>query len=161
MRVSLTGHRGGCLRSMYDTCMMQFIMSRPGSVASGMAMGWDTAGALAAVNLGIPLECYLPFESQSWKWPREDFDRHAALLKRARSVEVCSPGGFTMDAYHLRNMRLVDSCDYMLAWWDGRDSGGTAHAIRYANERAVDVKNMFDNTKKLRNIDHVKTNHWS
>ena len=143
MRVSLTGHRVGNLGQMVMLAKMWMIINKPSVVCSGMAMGWDTAGALAAVQLGIPLEAYVPFASQCWRWPNEHYIRHAELLSCATKVEICSEGGYSNAAYIHRNVRLVESCDVMLAWFNGVDRGGTAHAVKYAAKSGIEVINLY------------------
>jgi hypothetical protein len=37
----------------------------------GMALGWDTGWALAALDIGVPLTAAVPFKGQESRWPVE------------------------------------------------------------------------------------------
>ena len=39
----------------------------------------------------------------------------------------------------MRNLQIVDNCDYLLAFWDGK-SRGTKFAIDYAEKKEVPSK---------------------
>lgn len=100
-------------------------------VISGMALGWDMALAEAAVRLGLPFEAYIPFKGQDSKWPPASQQQYRELLAKAERVVTCSPGGYSAAAMQVRNERMVDDCEFLLALWDGT-SGGTGNCMRYA-----------------------------
>lgn len=97
-----------------------------------MALGWDTAVALAAVRCNIPFVAMVPFGGQESKWPREAQARYHVLLRWAAETRIVSTGGYSAAKMHVRNMAIVDACDAMAALWSGA-SGGTASCISYAN----------------------------
>ena len=78
------------------------------TVFSGGAAGVDSSAFLAAERLSIRNVVFLP-----------DRVRH--------------PGRLFLRSYQERNERIVDSCDLMLAVWNGT-SHGTRNAIRYARK---------------------------
>src|SRR5262245_51039450 len=54
-------------------------------VISGMALGWDTAVALAATSLQIPLTCAI-IEGMEKRWPAADQRLYKNILKLAADV---------------------------------------------------------------------------
>jgi uncharacterized phage-like protein YoqJ len=106
---------------------------QPSTVISGMALGWDMAIAQAAIRLDIPFHAYIPFQGQELHWPMATRLYYKALLKLAQHVVVCSEGGFSKQAMQVRNERMVDNCEMLLALWNG-SSGGTANCLAYARE---------------------------
>lgn len=144
-----TGHRppklGGysdatftALRSLAGTALTEI---KPTTVISGMALGWDQALALAALDLGIPLIAAVPFKDQESMWPAASQAQFRAILARASKVNVVCDGGYAAWKMQRRNERMVDQCHVLLALWDG-SSGGTGNCIRYAqsvNRRIVNL----------------------
>lgn len=111
-------------------------------VISGMALGWDTAFAEAAYNLGIPFTAAVPFQGQESRWPDLSQRTFRALLAVATEVVIVSPGGYSVSAMHARNHWMVDHCQVVCALWDGSD-GGTAGCVRYADRQGVPVVNLW------------------
>lgn len=103
----------------------------PTRVISGMAQGWDTTLALAAAQLGIPFDAYVPFEGQESKWPEAAQRRYRDLLSRAARVVIVCEGGYDRDKLQFRNERMVDDSELVLALWNGTP-GGTRNCIDYA-----------------------------
>jgi uncharacterized phage-like protein YoqJ len=104
----------------------------PSEFISGMALGWDTACALACLSLGIPLVAAVPFEGQESKWPEDSQRVYRWILSRAARVEIVCPGAYGSYKMQARNQWMVDRCDKILALWDG-SNGGTANCINYAD----------------------------
>jgi uncharacterized phage-like protein YoqJ len=123
-----------------------------GRVLSGAAQGWDTAIAMAAVEMSLPLEMALPFEGVGSNWPQESRDLLDFLCDKADRVVVCCEGGYqsARDAwkYGERDRYMVDSCNLLLALFDqdGEDPkrpSGTAQAVSYAQGKGVRVRNVW------------------
>ena len=98
---------------------------------SGMALGWDTAWAIAALQCGISLHAAVPFQGQERKWPEAAQQRYRDILTRAAEVTVVTPGGYSTAAMHRRNEWMVDNCDGLVALWNG-SPGGTSACVNYA-----------------------------
>jgi len=98
---------------------------------SGMALGWDTALALASLARGIPLVAMVPFAGQEELWPVESQRLFHWVLERAAAVELISGGSYSAYKMQIRNKAMVDACDTLAACWDG-SPGGTANCIEYA-----------------------------
>ncbi len=150
MILALTGHRpdklGGYTievnRRLEAIARHALQTLKPAKVISGMAIGWDQAGAAAAVSLGIPLIAAVPFRGQESRWPYEGQRHYHDLLQQAELVTlVCSPGyaGWKMQR---RNEWMVDTADEILALWNGT-SGGTANCVRYAQDRGRKIHNVW------------------
>lgn len=108
----------------------------------GMALGWDQAVAQACVNRGVPFIAAVPFVGQESLWPADSRQTYSQLIAAAESVEICSPGGYSKRAMHVRNEWMVDHADLLIALHDGTQ-GGTGACINYAHSRNVEVVNMW------------------
>ncbi|MEX5747603.1 MULTISPECIES: SLOG family protein [Massilia] len=145
-----TGHRpdklggyGAAVSSrLVDLARAALTKYRPEEVISGMALGWDTALALAAIELGIPLTAAVPFEGQERRWRPEQQDLFRTILARATKVVVVSPGGYAVWKMQVRNEWMVDRATGVLALWNGT-SGGTANCVEYARARQVEIVNLW------------------
>jgi len=146
-----TGHRpdklGGygnkILIGLINLATAVFVEIKPSEVISGIALGWDTAIAIAAIRMGIPLTCAVPFAGQERMWTMQMQDRYKKILSKANRVVVVSKGDYSAEKMMLRNKWMVNHSDLVLALWNGT-SGGTANCIRYAKEVGVPVKNVWN-----------------
>lgn len=82
----------------------------PEMIVSGGAKGADTYAREYAMKNNIPLIEFLPYYRK--------YGRKAPLL---------------------RNLQIVDNCDFLLAFWDGI-SRGTKFTIDYAERKGVPIK---------------------
>jgi len=114
----------------------------PSSFVSGMALGWDTATALACLSLRIPLTCAIPFAGQELRWPEESQRVYRWILDRASNVVIVSPGAYAPHKMDLRNRWMVDNCDRLLALCNGTN-GGTANCLHYADAVRRDYSNPW------------------
>lgn len=138
MIIAATGHRpdklGGygndVMTRLIDLAAGAFKVYQPAGVISGLALGWDTAIAIAAIRAGIPLCASIPFVGQENRWSSMCRQRYAKILSLAATVCVSSKTG-VMSAFQDRNVHMVDNSDLLLALYNG-SSGGTRNCIRYA-----------------------------
>lgn len=91
------------------TNIMDEHLDRATLIVSGGADGGDKMGARWARKNGIPTKIFEPDHKRY---------RHA---------------------YHHRNRLIVENCDLVVAFWDGR-STGTKYTIDYARKLGVDVR---------------------
>jgi uncharacterized phage-like protein YoqJ len=117
--------------------------NKPDLIISGMAIGWDQALAVAAIELDIPFDAYVPFIGQEAMWPKHVKEYYKQLLSKARVVNYISDGGYTGLKMQLRNEAMVNDCDRILAMWDG-SSGGTANCIKYAETKQRPIINLYN-----------------
>lgn len=143
MIVAATGHRPDKLGGygadvagrLFALAREELVRLQASRVISGMAVGWDTAIARAALELQIPLVCAVPFRGQEACWPVESQRVYREILGRADRVVYVSPDGYAAWKMMLRNRWMVDRCDVVLALHDG-STGGTFNCIEYATKVA-------------------------
>jgi uncharacterized phage-like protein YoqJ len=141
MIIAGTGHRPAKLggydphiaKRLIDIASDALVTHQASTVISGMALGWDMAVAEAAINLDIPFHAYIPFAGQELVWPMSSKLVYNSLLRKAQQVIICSEGDFSKRAMQIRNERMVDNCDMLIALWDG-SNGGTANCLMYATQ---------------------------
>lgn len=157
MIIAVTGHRpdklGGyspvILNRLIEGAIRYLEEKKPDTTISGMAQGWDTAWALASLELKIPLVCALPFEGQFIKWPLESQARWGDIVGRASKVIFVYKGEYAAWKLLARNKWMVDHCDKVCALWDG-SSGGTAHCVAYAQKKNKPIDNVWDDFAAVR-----------
>ncbi len=110
-------------------------------IISGMALGWDTAVALAALELQIPLICAIPCYTQPKNWPSHSVAFWAAIRQKATEVHYISQS-YTPTCMQQRNEWMVDRADKVLALWNGSE-GGTKNCIRYAGKVGKQHRNVW------------------
>lgn len=103
---------------------------------SGMAQGFDTWAVEACIDRGLPYTAVIPFHGFEKMWPdqaQRDFHRLVAGSD-SPPIYVSDPttGLNVPTMLQLRNERLVDLGDRLIACWDGVEEGGTWNTIRFA-----------------------------
>ncbi|MCU1397639.1 MAG: hypothetical protein JWN62_748 [Acidimicrobiales bacterium] len=153
-RVGVSGHRSyndaEVVAAMTDTVLERVLRGQATpTVVSNLAEGADQLVAELVLNRpGAVLEVVLPL-------PIDDYDndfvssdtrrRFDALLAKASSVIVIDQvhGEARESAYERAGHAIVDSCDVLVALWDGlpaRGRGGTAEMVQYAIDHDVIVE---------------------
>ena len=156
MNLAATGHRPDKLGGYGDWVFTRlvhlaetYLKSRPEilkhdiTVISGMALGWDTAWATAALNLKLPLIAAVPFFGQESQWPEQSQARYLNILDKAEHVEIVCEGGYDPSKMQIRNEWMVDQCNELVALWDG-SKGGTYNCIKYAKKVKKPIINLWD-----------------
>lgn len=146
----LTGHRpaklGGFNENTYKRlrALARSMISslKPETVITGMALGWDQAGAHACIDLGIPFTAAVPFKGQEGKWPYASQREFHDLLSHASEIVIVRQGGYATWKMQMRNEWMVDNADQVLALWDG-SPGGTANCVRYAESLRRPIVNAW------------------
>jgi uncharacterized phage-like protein YoqJ len=108
-----------------------------------MAIGWDTAIALAALEMGVPLVAAVPFIGQESMWPQKAKDRYHDILKQCVEVVIVCEGGYAGFKYHERDKWMVNNSEAMIALWNGHPKGGTASTVRYAKQANRELFNVW------------------
>ena len=150
IRIAATGHRpsklpltGYNIKPLISLAGQWLDEVRPDIVISGMALGWDQAVALAAIEQGILLYAYVPFIGQADKWPPQSHATYQRILQACDEVKVICPGGYSPEKMQRRNEAMVHDCDQLLALWDG-SPGGTGNCVAYAEIEGCPVENLWD-----------------
>ncbi len=108
--------------------------TRPAKVISGMALGWDTDWALAALSLDIPVIAAIPFFGQESAWPLASRVQFETITSLCEEIVIVCEGSYAPWKMQKRNQWMVDHATHVVALWDGSE-GGTANCIRYAADR--------------------------
>ncbi len=149
--VAATGHRphklGDYSHPKLIRLAMRVLRKVDNPVVSGMARGWDTAWAQAALALGLPLTAAVPFPDQDDGWRIDDRRLYRHILERCVKVEIVRPS-YELGAYQRRNEWMVDRSHRVIALHDG-SRGGTFNCIAYANRRGVPVTNVWEEWKAI------------
>jgi len=119
------------------------------AIISGMALGWDQALATAAIQMDIKLIAAIPFIGQEKLWPAESQDIYNSILEKADQVTVICEGSYNPSKMQVRNEWMVNKSELVLALWDGT-AGGTYNCVKYARERGITVRNLWDRYKIIR-----------
>lgn len=117
---------------------------------SGMAVGADTIFAEIVLKYKeryprVKLIAVVPCLEQEKLWSAGDKIKYRDILAKADEVEIVNHRPYFDGCMQMRNRSLADSCDELLAVYDGR-SGGTMQTVNYA----VKIK------RKVTVIDPVK-----
>ena len=115
---------------------------KPVKVISGMAQGWDTGLALAALTMDLPLIAAIPCTNQKERWPRDSQWLYGEILKDASEIFILAED-YSPQAMYDRNIWMVDNCDEVLAYWDRIKKGGTYHAVMYAKRKGKEITNLY------------------
>ena len=121
----------------------------PSKIISGMAIGFDQALALAALELEIPLIAAVPFVGQESIWPQAAKNRYHEILKQAAEVVIVCEGGFAPHKFEVRNRWMIDNAESVLALWNGMKSGGTWNAVKYATSVKKPLFNLWPGWESL------------
>lgn len=150
---AFTGHR------FYDFSQREFIQERLTSAISeaydhgirnfisGFALGIDLMAAQLVQSLkcnlpGISLTAAIPFEGQAERYNIYDKRVYRRLLELADKVIVLS------DCYYSRcfldrDEFMVENASYLIAYYDGREKGGTYYTVKKARARGIPIINVY------------------
>ncbi len=150
---AFTGHR------FYDFSQREFIQERLTSAISeaydhgirnfisGFALGIDLMAAQLVQSLkcnlpGISLTAAIPFEGQAERYNIYDKRVYGRLLELADKVIVLS------DCYYPRcfldrDEFMVENASYLIAYYDGREKGGTYYTFKKARARGIPIINVY------------------
>lgn len=114
-------------------------------VISGMAEGFDSALAMAAISVGMELHCYIPnrgygnyYWGQKSQTGQNRLAQFNAIVAQAAHVEYTNEKLGVNSLYHngvhmnfLRNQHMVDDADILFAWATSEKEadGGTRDCI--------------------------------
>lgn len=150
---AFTGHR------FYDFSQREFIQERLTSAISeaydhgirnfisGFALGIDLVAAQLVQSLkcnlpGISLTAAIPFEGQAERYNIYDKRVYGRLLELADKVIVLS------DCYYPRcfldrDEFMFENASYLIAYYDGREKGGTYYTVKKARARGIPIINVY------------------
>lgn len=160
MIISGTGHRpnklGGYSEEVFNRLVEVALLGIPEDttkIISGMALGWDTALAEAAIRKKIPFIVAVPFLGQEKMWPKASQEKYQHYLKQAEDVLYICDQGYAPWKMRVRDEYMVDHSDVVLALWNGSPSG-TGNCVTYAKKQNKPIKNVW-------NLFNDQTSHYS
>jgi uncharacterized phage-like protein YoqJ len=112
-------------------------------VISGMALGFDTALAMCAIENNIPLHAYIPFVGQEYKWSKDMQSTYQNLIQGAEKVLVSvdnHPKEYREVAasLHKRNSDMLRDTDICFTFHrPDIITGGTVDAIKKAKSKSI------------------------
>ena len=149
MRIGVTGHMNlsnetaVLVRERIRSVLATTRGPRPLVGVSCLAAGADTIFAETVIDWGGELEVIVPSLDYRQTKIKPDhaptFDR---LVSQARKVHTLPFHEANRDAYEAANRDLLQSCEALVAVWDGQppvDNGGTAAVVLEAAERGLEV----------------------
>ncbi len=147
MRFGVTGHMNITTETadlVYAEIVALLTTANVGELVgiSCLARGADAVFAQAVLEAGGRLQVVLPSRNYRQRKVKpayaEQFDR---LLDRAEVVLTMDFDDTGVDAYEAANDAVLDSCDRLVAVWDGEngDKGGTGSVVEMARERGIPV----------------------
>lgn len=119
------------------------VTCRPDVCMTGMALGWDTAWAVAARKLGIAVHAVPAFHGMESRWPAASQAKYHAILAAADEVTFVNGGHTPVGSLFARDEWMVLSATMMVALWDGQQTGGTWHTVKFAQRQGVPVENLW------------------
>lgn len=113
---------------------------------TGGALGFDTLAAKEIIRFrlshpDVRLSIILPCKNQSETWTSPQISLYEYTLANADEVEyVCDE--YKDGCMKLRNSRLAESCDILIAYV-ARPYSGSAQTVRMANKAGKKVYNLY------------------
>jgi len=148
IHIAITGHRDVDKRTV-DTAkwwICRIAQKYPqATVITGGALGTDMLVATLAIKSGLRSKVYLPFEfeTHTQRWNSASKANLRWVLDHSE-VRVVGGRKYSVRLYYRRNERMVDDADLVIAFWDGREEGGTFGCMKYAQHKHKRVFNAFD-----------------
>lgn len=147
MRICGTGHRQITEKGLESKIERYIIDNDVHYVITGMALGFDQILANAAISLkdsgyDIHIEAAIPCENQTAKWSMSDKLKYHQILNKCDKITYVAKE-YTATCMQDRNEYMVNNSDVVLAYYDGRDFGGTKNCIRYAKSKNKHIDNLY------------------
>lgn len=147
--VAFTGHRSidankrPYLRVAVDNALIELYQS----FINGMAMGFDLLAASAVISLkkrfsDIKLIAVVPYRNQSEKFSVQEQKRYQYVLQNADEVIVLREK-YCNGCLLRRNDYMLAHASGLIAYYNGKQKGGTFYTIRKASERSMPIINLF------------------
>jgi hypothetical protein len=138
-RIGVTGHRNlpadavpeisSRFRSVLD-------IAGSGTVISSLAAGADQALSTLAIARGFDIEVVVPCAGYDETFSPDEIEEYRSLFAAAIAVTTLDFAEPSEHAYMAAGKAIVDSCDLLVAVWDGlpaRGYGGTGDVTDYAH----------------------------
>lgn len=121
----------------------QIKKDKPELIISGMAIGWDTWLAKAALYMGVPLHAYVPFPESGSRWPKKSQKIFNDILDAADEIRYIS-NEYSPEVFFVRDQAMIDNCDRVWALWNpDMKQGGTYATLQMAERQNREVFNFW------------------
>ncbi len=148
MIVAATGHRPDDIAEPNEIVTLKARVQMQGKATRlicGMAAGFDLLAADAAIELGIPITAAVPWMGHQASLPKEWQDHWQKVYDYSDTQHflderMAFPGKYI---YFKRNEWMVDNADVVMAYWSGKEVGGTFHCVTYADGKKP-ITNIFN-----------------
>ena len=151
--VAFTGHRNIIgnkrpeLRVAVDNALIELYQSGYRNFISGMAMGFDLLAASAVIALkrrfsDVKLIAVVPYRNQSEKFNEYEQKRYQYALQNADEVIVLRENYYNGCLLRRNDFMLAHSSG-LIAYYNGKQKGGTFYTIRKASESSMPIINLF------------------
>lgn len=163
-KVAITGHRPDVfIQSHYKIESLEYIADNTAwllkqeygdelELCLGGTIGVDQWMGRMAIKHKIKYHLFLPFlpQIQSKYWNQKQKDELDAQLKLASGITIIDPDNeYNIVNYHKRNIEMINSSDFVVAFWAGKKQGGTFSAIKYALSQSKLVLNALDELRPI------------
>lgn len=110
---------------------------------TGMAAGLDLWAADEARLRGIEVWAARPWAGHEPR--KEDVELYAQIIAYASRVIDVDPSATYQGpwVYQKRNEWMVDNATHVMAYWDGKEKGGTYNCIQYAKRLNRPIRNIY------------------
>ncbi len=113
---------------------------------TGGALGFDTMAAKLLIRKrlrcpDIKLIVVIPCVNQSEKWGYFAREMYDYIVSNADEV-IFTSEEYTSDCMKIRNAKLVELCDVLIAY-SGKEYSGSAQTVRMAKKAGKTVYNLF------------------
>ena len=150
---AFTGHRfvdaskRDCVKKRLTRAVLDAYGNGIRNFISGFAIGFDMMAAEAIVSLkhsypDITLIAAIPFKGQACRFSCYDRKRYDRLLEVADKVIVLSESYYPR-CFLERDEFMVNHSSRLIAYYDGREKGGTFYTIRKAMAQNIPIENVY------------------
>lgn len=111
---------------------------------SSLAVGTDQVFAAVAIEMGLSVTAVLPLEGYERFFQGEGLVEYRRLLSRCEVVQLDWKGD-PERAFFEAGKYIVESCDVLIAVWDGapaKGNGGTADVVAYAHDSGCRIRHI-------------------
>jgi uncharacterized phage-like protein YoqJ len=122
----------------------------------GGALGTDLWVGQACLEQNVKFRLYLPSlpQVQSKYWKDEQRKMLDDQMKRAVGIDIVNPSGYyDKKDYQVRNINMVDSANFVVAFWVGKRAGGTYNCMKYTLSKSKFVFNALNELKPVFKLD--------
>ena len=151
--VTFTGHRFipygklSMLKVALKSIILELYAKGYNNYYCGMAMGFDLLSAEVVLSLKaeykeLRLIAVVPYRNQDERFSFADKKRYQSILSRAdETILLCE--NYHQGCLLRRNDYMLAHSSGLVAYYNGKQKGGTFYTIRKANESGMPVINLF------------------